>query len=96
MSEPRVVHFEGYDFDATKVVAVDPVASHLTGNLSSDWKYGVKVRLQGAELVFISPQDPRYGYAGCKTTCEDLVKNANILRQRLLDVIWPPTEKVTS
>jgi hypothetical protein len=85
----RPVSFRGYDFDADRVVAVDPVTTHSTGNLSCDWKYGVRLRLEGAEIIILSPKDPHYGWAGNKTTREDLVRDAEALRGELMMIIWP-------
>lgn len=79
----RHISFAGYDFDANTVVAIDPVDSHRTGNLSCDWKYGIKIRLTGAKIVVICPTD-----LSNSATREKSMRNAEETRQRLVRLVW--------
>ena len=84
----RPVSFRGYDFDANRVVAVAPVNSHSTGNLSCDWQYGVRVSLEGASIIILSEMRES-AWTNRSATREECKGVAEKMREELLKIIWP-------
>jgi hypothetical protein len=80
--------FGGYDFDANRVLVVDPVERHRTGNLNDGLRYGVTVRLEGTSITILNALRPSE-WPNHRPTPEECREAAEKMREELLDCIWP-------
>ena len=86
----RPLHFRGHDFDASKLLSVDPTDSHSTGTMACQWSYGFTVRFPGNSVNILLPPPSQYGYGGAPTR-EQYKIAADKMRADFLRLLWPNT-----